>query len=646
MLYCIRTDMAILHVENLRKSYAARTLFDGVSFEIQPNERVGLIGVNGCGKSTLMNILLGKESADAGFVGLATGVKMTCVEQQPQLDAAQSLYAFTLEAHRTLLDVEAELSRLQQRLESETEQRERLIARQAVLLEQFDRGGGATFRAMTRSALLGLGFTESELSRSVTQFSGGQISKAMLARAILTASDLLLLDEPTNNLDVVAIRWLEDYLKQYKGAVLVVSHDRAFLDAMVTRMLELTCGRIDESIGNYTRYMELKLNARELAKKQYLRQQKEIKRIEGIIDQQRRWNQARNYVTIASKEKQIARIKSEMEAPDRDEKSLSFHFPTPSPTGNDVILLKELAKSYGAQTVFSDASVLIKRGECVCIIGANGCGKTTLLKLLVGEELPTSGVMKLGAGVRIGYYAQHTRDLNDDNTVIGELDAAFPRIEQNQLRGALGMFLFPNDDIYKRIGSLSGGEKARIQLLKLVLSGANVLLLDEPTNHLDIASAEMLEKAIERFEGTTVIVSHDRYLVNRLADRVLILTEHGFAEQTDESEDMFARITAPSVARSKTAKPADNFYLRQKARSAALLSARQAVRKAEQDIEANEAAIAARQAEMEQAQTAGDYNAMQKACQHMTALSEIENTLYERLTAAEAAQRQAEEESE
>ena len=630
--------MGILRADNLQKSFGTRTLFRDVSFEIQPGERVGLIGVNGSGKTTLFRILLGKERADNGIVSLAPSARITEVEQRPDTAQDVDLFHFTLEAFSELLETERTLNEIVSRIDREPEQRSRLIARQDVLLETFDRRGGNTFRSRTRSALLGLGFSEADLVRPIGEFSGGQVSKAMLARAILTEADILLLDEPTNNLDVAAIRWLEEYLKEFRGAVLVVSHDRAFLDATVTRILELSQGTIHSTPGNYTRYTEQKLSARERAEKLYFRQQKEIKRIEGIIAQQRRWNQERNYVTIASKQKQIDRIKAEMVPPEKDEKHIVFRFPEPKPTGNEVIELRHLAKQYGDTPVFSDLDLMIRKGECVCLIGENGCGKSTLLKILVGEEAPTGGTYRLGAGVRIGYYAQHTDDLHDEKTILNELYDTFPQMTPNELRGYLGMFLFRGDDIEKEIGTLSGGERARIQLLKLVLSGANVLLLDEPTNHLDIASSEVLEHALEQFEGTILIVSHDRYLVNRLSDRVILLSAEGLMEQTDESENLFDRNRpAQRTVRTEQKDRSENHYLKQKEAKTALLQARQSLKRIEQEIEHNDAEREQCQKDLLSATERGDYQLIQSICDRLTVLQQKETELYERLETAEEA---------
>lgn len=628
--------MAVLKVDNLKKSFGVRTLFSDVSFEIQPGEHVGLIGVNGTGKTTLLHMLLGQEEADTGNVHFGSGVRVSYVEQQPQLSGNVSLYDFTLQAFSEVIAAEEKLNDLTLRIENNPDERDRLIRLQDSLLMTFDRLGGSTFRARTRSALLGLGFSEKDLNRSVLEFSGGQISKAMLARAILRNADLLLLDEPTNNLDIVAVRWLEDYIKAFRGAVLVISHDRAFLDGTVTRILELTHASIRSGSGNYTRYMEQKLSARELSEKIYLRQQKEIKRIEGIIAQQKRWNQERNYITIASKEKQIERIRAEMVPPEKDEKSVVFRFPDPKPTGNEVIVIKDLAKDYQGIPVFDSLNVLIQKGECVCLIGENGCGKSTLLKILTGQESPSGGMYKLGAGVQLGYYAQHTRDLHEEKTILQEMYDSFPMLLPNELRGYLGMFLFRGDDIDKVIGTLSGGERARIQLLKLVLSGANVLLLDEPTNHLDIASAEVLEKAVERFTGTVLIVSHDRYLVKKLADRILLLTEHGFIEQTDENEDLFDKIRPAAKQQNEERKDlSGNTYVKRKEAKAALAAAKQSLKRIEREIEENDNVRNRLEAEMDKAVSDGAFKQIEELCARLGEIQQRENELYEQLEAAE-----------
>lgn len=638
MVYCIWKSMAILNVVQVRKEFVERVLFSDISFEVGPRDHIGLIGVNGCGKSTLLQMMQGKIRPDAGYISLSPQCTVACVEQLPQLSEDVSLYDFVLLAHEELLAWEKELNDIALRIETASaEERHRLIERQFRLMERFQQEGGLTFRNMTRSALLGLGFTEEELARPIVRFSGGQVAKAMLARAILRKADLLLLDEPTNNLDVAAICYLQEFLSGYKGAYVLVSHDRAFLDASVNRVLELENGHLIATKGNYTRHVELKMDERQIAARRYQQTMKEIRRIEGIIAQQRRWNQARNYVTIASKEKQIERLKEGLVPPEKDPAAIHFHFRGTEPTGNEIIDVRDLGVAYGEHKVFEHANLLIWKGQTVCLVGANGCGKSTFLKVLTGQLMPAEGHFRLGAGVRLGYFRQNTDSLTPENTILQEMQNAFPHALDGELRNYLGAFLFRGDDIHKRISTLSGGERARIQLLQLVLSGANVLLLDEPTNHFDIASCEVLERALEAFGGTILIVTHDRYLVERMADRVVLLQKDGFVESDEDEGSVFDRLKVRPLQKQEKpmAENRNNYYLRQKEYKASLAAAKQEIVKTERTIEDNEKAQAQTEAAIADAEAKGDFEEMQRLCVALGQLQEQESLLYEVLEQAE-----------
>lgn len=629
--------MSIVTFENIKKEFADRVLFSDVTFSLEPKDHVGFIGVNGSGKSTLLKMLLGQETCDGGTIRISSQITMAYVEQSPYLDADVNLYDFVLEARRDLIDMETELNLLPEKITNASmEERARLIERQSRLTDRFQREDGLVFRNRTRSFLMGLGFSETELKKPVTQFSGGQIGKATLCRAILRKADLLLLDEPTNNLDIPAIAYLQNFLGSYSGAFLLVSHDREFLDGVTDKILELENGHVLETKGNYSRHMELKADSQELVRRQYAKTIKEIKRIEGIIAQQKRWNQERNYVTIASKEKQIDRLKKTLVVPEKDPQAVRFRFLGAEPTGNEIFSVKGLSKSYPSGDVFHGVDFLIEKGETVCIIGANGCGKSTLLKVL-NKILPAdTGICVHGAGVRIGYFEQNADTLNPDNTVAEEIHYSYPRMDMSEVRGYLGCFLFRGDDINKKIGVLSGGERARIKLLKLVLDGANVLLLDEPTNHFDIQSCEVMEKALEDFGGTVVIVTHDRYLVKRMADRVFWLNKDGITELDVDDEDMFARITAPeAVKNEKQIKTVDNFYRKQKERKAEQTKAKQLSDKLESLIEKNEQKLEETRSLLSDKQSAGNYTQMQELYSQLERLEKENESLYERLEEAE-----------
>lgn len=540
--------MPVLAVKNLTKSYVTRVLFSNISFEVDNDDHIGFVGVNGSGKSTLFRILLGEEGYDNGDIYFGAETRVGSMEQNVSNDTC-SLYDYVLKVFYELINIELELDAINIELgQADEVRRSRLIERQHRLNTRYNDLNGATYRSRTRSTLLGLGFTEDELARSINTFSGGQRNKAQLARLLLSDSNILLLDEPTNHLDIKATEWLESFLSCYRGAFIVISHDRYFLDRVTNKTIELKDKKLFISKGNYSRHIELRSTARELEMRHHLRAKREIKRIEGIIEQQKRWGQERNYVTAASKQKQVDRLKAELTEPERDSASIHFTFKAKEGSGNDVLVAKKLGKTFAGKTVFHDVSMLIKKGEKVFLLGDNGCGKTTLLNILAGKMRPSDGSYYLGSHVSTAYYEQTMTSLNSSNTVLNEVwDKYYATISRRDICNALAAFLFCGEDINKPIEQLSGGEMARVQLLKLMLTGSNLLLMDEPTNHLDIASREALESALEEYDGTMLIVTHDRYLVNRLADRILHMTESGLTEYIGGYDDYLASLAEKRV---------------------------------------------------------------------------------------------------
>lgn len=523
--------MVLLSAHDLTKNFGARTLFSGLNFEISEGDRVGLIGVNGCGKSTLFKLITGELSPDGGSLGLAKLASVGYVQQHVSNDSTREAYDEVLSVFAPLMDIERKLADLNAEIEAaqaDPVRLEGLVRRQHVLSEQFERDGGYTFRARSRSALLGLGFTEDMLSRPVCSLSGGEKAKVSLARMLLSGANLLLLDEPTNHLDIAAVEWLEDYLLACRSAYVVISHDRYFLDRVTTRTLEIENGHLQGYTGGYTAYIEKKSKEREFAERHYRNTMKEIHRIEGIVEQQRRWNRERNIRTAESKLKEIARLEATLEKPDQLPDALHFSFDAPEAVTNDVVTARGLCKSFGDKVLLHNADLLIKKGDRAFLLGANGCGKTTLFRMLTGSQPPDGGSCALGPGVTSGYYDQTMSNLHEEKSVMDELWDRYPHMTQSAVRTALGRFLFRGDDVFKRVGELSGGERARLCLLELMLSGANLLLLDEPTNHLDISSREALEAALAEFNGTLFIISHDRYFINRLATRVVRMEQGDF----------------------------------------------------------------------------------------------------------------------
>lgn len=602
--------MPLLAVSNIKKSFVERTLFEGISFEIDASDKVGLVGANGCGKTTLFNILSKRDVPDEGSVYISRDAVIGTMQQHTD-DGENTLFESVLSVFGYLEQIERKLDEINAELERGEGNINALIAKQHRLNEEYELRGGLTYKSRARAAALGLGFTEDDLSRPMSSFSGGQRNKVQLARLLLSEANLLLLDEPTNHLDIESVEWLEDFLRSYRKAFIVISHDRYFLDKVTDKTIEIKDRTIYATNGNYSRHIEKRATDREIQMRQYLNTQKEIRRIYGIVEQQRRWGQERNFVTAASKLKQIERLKSTLVEPERDLATVHFGFSAREISGNDVLMAHGIRKSYVDKHVLNGIDLHVLKGERIFIVGANGCGKTTLLRILARTERPDAGYFNFGANVEAAYYDQTLSQLNDGNTVLNEAwDDHYLTMTQTQIRSTLAAFLFRGDDIEKKVGCLSGGEKARLQLLKLMLSKANLLLLDEPTNHLDIASREALERALENYGGTMIVVTHDRYLINRLADKVLymdngVVSEHigGYDELMEDLE----RKKAETVVEAEAQRPRQNDYRAQKERQSAINRQKGEVRRSEERIAALEGEIAAMEKELAKPTVASDY---------------------------------------
>lgn len=622
--------MIVLSGNDISVSFGGETLFHDVNFRLEENGRAGLVGVNGCGKTTLMHVINGRQEAETGGISKAAGIKIGCMEQYVIRDDNITLYDEVLEIFRPLIDAENELADIAVAIDT-GDHSEQTLSRQMQLQERFEREGGLTYKSMTCSALAGLGFSEDDFNKPISVMSGGQKSKAQLAKLLLSGSNILLLDEPTNHLDITACEWLEKFLTEYKGAYIVISHDRYFLDKVTDTTFEMENRTLREYKGNYTRYLELKSEAREAQQRVYDRTVKEINRIEGIVEQQKRWGQEHNFITAASKQKQADRLKETLEKPEDLPEAIKFTFRAKEGGANDVLIAKGLSKSFDGTAVFTNAELDIKKNTTTFILGENGCGKTTLLKILTGEYQADSGEYKFGNNIQFGYYDQAQTDLDPSKTVIDEVWDRYPKMTQTQVRSALAQFLFKGDDVFKNVGKLSGGEKARVSLLKLMLSKANMLLLDEPTNHLDIHSREALENALASYGGTLLIVSHDRYLINKLADRIVWLGKTGTVN-IDGNYDRYielkeAKAQSEQAVQVKAAEGKKNDYKERKERESTLRKLSGALKRCEQAKDEIGLKTAELAQQMSQPEIATDYEKTSALAQEIEALKEKEEAL-------------------
>ncbi|MBQ6621385.1 MAG: ABC-F family ATP-binding cassette domain-containing protein [Mogibacterium sp.] len=522
--------MLILSASELNKTYGVDVILEDVSFSVDQGDRIGIVGPNGMGKTTLLSILAGELPQTSGNYYIRSGVTVGYLRQKNLFFAGGTVIE---EAERTfthLHEMERELAQLQETIsDSGSRTFERDLERYTALMEAYEEAGGYTYRSELAAVLRHMGFGEETHGKRISMLSGGERTRLALACLLLRRPEILMLDEPTNHLDLKMLNWLEQYLRSYRGTIIVVSHDRYFLDQIVTKIFDVHNRQLTVYRGNYSEYLVKKEQRLEAERREYEKQQKEIARQEELIRRYKQRGTEKLVRRAQSREKRLAQLELK-DRPEARQARMKLSFSQDYKSGNDVVFAEDLCMSFGERTLFDHVSFDIKKGERICIIGENGIGKTTLLRILMGELQADDGYLRIGYNVEFGYYDQGQLLLNESETVLGEMKNAYHLYTDTEMRSILGRFLFRGEDVFKEIRSLSGGEKAKLSLLKLMLSGANTLILDEPTNHLDIDSREVVEDALAEFEGTLIIVSHDRYLLQKLPTRILELTEHGLVE--------------------------------------------------------------------------------------------------------------------
>ncbi|CEO28734.1 ABC-F family ATP-binding cassette domain-containing protein [Paraclostridium sordellii] len=526
--------MIVLSCNNLNKSFGIDTVLENISFTVNEGDKVGIIGVNGTGKTTLFKVLSGIYGYDSGDIYLGKGVEIGYLEQNTNFQSDKTIYEEVLEVFSDLMEMEKYIRNLEIKISEESsnpqsKELDKLMNEYSHKLELFSELNGYGYKSEVKGILKGLGFSDEDMQTPINILSGGEKTRVLLSKLLLKNPSLLLLDEPTNHLDSDAIEWLEVFLKQYKGTVIIISHDRYFLDQVVNRVFEIHNKRLKTYNGNYSKFIELSKVEKELEVKKYEDQQKEIKKQEESIERLKAYGREKHLKRARSKEKMLDKV-DVLDKPDVFRKKASIQFNPAVSSGNDVLEVKDLSMGYGERILFKDINFNIYRGEKVALIGANGIGKSTLFKIIMNEIVPLTGNTKLGTNVHVDYFHQEQKTLNLDNTIIDEIWNDHPNLNQTNLRNMLGSFLFEDEEVFKKISTLSGGERARVAILKLILSNSNFLLLDEPTNHLDIDSKEVLEEALLNYTGTLFTISHDRYFLNTVVDKILVLDSEGITE--------------------------------------------------------------------------------------------------------------------
>ncbi len=638
--------MIVLSAQHISKAFGGQAVLRDVSLTLEQRGRLGLVGVNGCGKSTFLKILTGELQPDDGVISMSRQLRLGYLAQQCPVIRGHTVYGLLDQVFDSVRGMEARMRSLEQQMSEAPDEAslKRLGDSYTRLHQAFEDAGGYDARSRILGVLKGLGFPESMYQQDAALLSGGELTRLCLARLLLQKPDILLLDEPTNHLDLSALSWLENYLSDYPGSVIVVSHDRFFLDRVCDGIVEMAFGRTEQYPGNYSRYLDLRAERWLTRERAYDAQQREIARQLEVIRRLKSFNREKSIKRAESREKMLDKVVL-LERPE-EEKQVFFTFTARDRTGDDVLSVRGLGKGYDGRALFAGLSFELRRGDRVALIGPNGIGKTTLFRLITGEETPDTGAVIYGANVSIGYYDQHQRDLNPEKTILDEVWDRFPRMDQTQIRSALGQFLFTGEDVFTPIKTLSGGERGRVALTKLMLRQDNLLLLDEPTNHLDMNSREVLETALETYDGTILAISHDRYFINRFATRVLELTADGLRQYQGNYDDYLQSklkeqspdLLSPAPGQTLTEQRKEK--RRQRADQARLQTLKKQLRQAEQAVTQAEAALADYEKYMETAEAYADKAASDRTTAEYARLKQVLDDAY---TAWETAAQEAEE---
>lgn len=639
--------MILISVQELQKSFGVHEVLRSVTFSLQKGEKMGLVGVNGCGKTTLMRMIAGEMQPDGGTIHRNKDLRVGYLAQLDDIPLTDTVWGALLKVFEPIRVMERRMAEIEKLLESaDPETALRLSSEYQRLTESYNAQQGYAYEGEILRVLNGLGLKHEMHQRQVSTLSGGERTRLSLAKLLLQKPDIILMDEPTNHLDLEAIEWLQDYLTDYKGSLLLISHDRYFLDHVCTTMGELLGGKMIKFTGNYTEYMKKRTADFETRMKAYELQQKEIQREQAIIERYRSFNREKSIKAAESREKRLAKVER-LEKP-VEEQHVRFSFDARRRSGEEALEVRELSKSFEGQPVFQNLSFKLRTGDRVALIGPNGVGKSTLFRILTHQINPDHGSVRFGTNIDIGYYDQHQQNLNPQNTILDEVWNAFPKLEQTRIRSALGLFLFTGDEVFEKIEKLSGGERGRVALTKLMLKQDNLLLLDEPTNHLDMDSREVLEDALRDFPGTILAISHDRYFINRFAEKVMVMEKDGVTEYLGNFDDYIAKRDRPRPPVSsledeptRTAQTREKKKTRQQ--NALLRELKAAVDKAEAAIEQNEREMARLEAELARPETYNDLEAMRRLTEIYQAEQDKTESLYEALEAAETALSEASE---